>query len=58
MGRSGQRSRKEDTVKESKPLNEKIEEDRSTKNMDHGQLSKRKNPSMSDLEHLVGKKER
>jgi hypothetical protein len=31
-------------VRENESLNEKIEEDRSTKKMDHGQLSKRKNP--------------
>jgi hypothetical protein len=39
-------------------LNEKIEKDRSTRKMDHGQLSKRKKTSMVYLEHLMGKKER
>jgi hypothetical protein len=39
-------------------LNEKIKDDRSTRNMDRGQLSKRKNPPMDALEHLAGKKER
>jgi hypothetical protein len=39
-------------------LDEKIEDDRSTRKMDHGQLSKWKNPPMDALEHLVGKKER
>jgi hypothetical protein len=39
-------------------LDEKIEEDRSIKDMDHGQLNKRKNPSTSALEHLTRKKER
>jgi hypothetical protein len=36
-------------VRESKSLDEKIEEDRSTRKMDHGQLSKRKNPPMEML---------
>jgi hypothetical protein len=39
-------------------LDEKIEDDRSTRKMDHGQLSKRKNPPTDALEHLTGKKER
>jgi hypothetical protein len=39
-------------------LNEKIEDDRSTRKIDHGQLSKWKKTSMSALEHLMGKKER
>jgi hypothetical protein len=38
-------------------LKEKIKEDRSTKNMDHGQLNKRKNPPTDSLEHLTEKKE-
>jgi hypothetical protein len=45
-------------VRESKSLDEEIEEDISTRKMDHGQLSKRKNPPMDSLEHLAGKKER
>jgi hypothetical protein len=44
-------------VRESELLNKKTEEDRSTRNMDHGKLSKRKNPPMDYLEHLTGKKE-
>jgi hypothetical protein len=39
-------------------LDKKIKEDRSTKDMDRGQLSKQKNPSTSALGHLAGKKER
>jgi hypothetical protein len=45
-------------VWENESLDEKIEENRSTRNMDRGQLNKRKNPPMDALEHLVGKKER
>jgi hypothetical protein len=40
------------------PLNEKIEKDISTRNMDRGQLNKWKNPPTDALEHLTGKKER
>jgi hypothetical protein len=39
-------------------LEEKIKEDRSTKNMDHGKINKWKNPLMDALEHPMGKKER
>jgi hypothetical protein len=45
-------------VRESKPLNKEIEDDRSARKMDHGQLSKRKKMSTSDLENLTKKKER
>jgi hypothetical protein len=45
-------------VRESKSLDGEIEEDRSTRKMDRGQLSKWKNPPMDALEHLAGKKER
>jgi hypothetical protein len=45
-------------VQERRSLDEEIEEDRSTRKMDRGQLSKRKNPLVDDLEHLAGKKER
>jgi hypothetical protein len=45
-------------VRENESLNENIEEDRSARKMDHGQLSKKKNSSTSALEHLMGKKER
>jgi hypothetical protein len=38
-------------------LEDNIEEEISTKNMNHGQLKKNKNPSMSALEHLMEKKE-
>jgi hypothetical protein len=39
-------------------LNEKIEEERSKKNMDHGQLSKQKNTPTCALENLERKKDR
>jgi hypothetical protein len=35
-----------------------IEEDKSTRKMDHGQINKWKNPPMDALEHLTGNKER
>jgi hypothetical protein len=38
-------------------LEENIDEDRSTKKMNRGQLKKRKNPSTSALENLMEKKE-
>jgi hypothetical protein len=38
-------------------LEEKIEEDKGSKKMDHGQLSKKKKTSTSALEHLMEKKE-
>jgi hypothetical protein len=45
-------------VRENEPLNEKVEEDRSKRKMDCGQISKQKKPPMDALEHLAGKKER
>jgi hypothetical protein len=45
-------------VRENESLNDKIEEDRLARNMDRGQLSKRKNPPMDALEHYAGKKEK
>jgi hypothetical protein len=39
-------------------LDEEIEEYKSTRKMDCGQLSKWKNPLVDALEHLMGKKER
>jgi hypothetical protein len=39
-------------------LNEKIEEERSKKKMDRGQLNKWKKSPTDALEHLVGNKER
>jgi hypothetical protein len=39
-------------------LDEEIEDDRSTRKKDHGQLNKRKNPSLDALEHRVRRKER
>jgi hypothetical protein len=45
-------------VRKNKSLNEKIEEDKSTRKMDRGQLNKGKNPPMDSLENLTEKKER
>jgi hypothetical protein len=45
-------------VRERKSLDREIKEDRSTMNMDHGQLHKKKNPPMDALEHLAREKER
>jgi hypothetical protein len=39
-------------------LDEEIKDDRSARKMDHGQLSKWKNPLVDSLENLVGRKER
>ena len=39
-------------------MDEKIEDDRSTRKKDHGQLSKRKKPPLDALEHCVRRKER
>jgi hypothetical protein len=39
-------------------LNEEIEDDRSTRKKDRGQLSKWKNPPLDALEHRVRRKER
>jgi hypothetical protein len=50
--------RRRSEVRENESLNEKIEEDISTSNMDRGQLNKRKNLPMDALDHLVEKKER
>jgi hypothetical protein len=45
-------------ARESYLLKEKIEDDRSTRKMDHGKLSNQKKMSTSALDHLAGKKER
>jgi hypothetical protein len=39
-------------------LDEEIEDDRSTRKMDHGQCNKRKNPWLDALEHHARRKER
>jgi hypothetical protein len=44
-------------VKESKPLKDKIKEDKETKNIDCGQVRKKKKIPMGDLEHLAEKME-
>jgi hypothetical protein len=38
-------------------LDKEIKDDRSTRKIDHGKLSKRKNPSLDSLEHRVRRKE-
>jgi hypothetical protein len=45
-------------VRENESLDEKIEENRSARKMDRGQLSKWKNPLVDALEHFAGRKER
>jgi hypothetical protein len=45
-------------VRKRKPLDEEIRDDRSTRKKDHGQLSKKRNPSLDALEHCAMKKER
>jgi len=45
-------------VRETKSLDGERKEDKSTRNMDHGQLNKWKNPAIDTLEHLTEKKER
>jgi hypothetical protein len=45
-------------VRGNESLNEKIEDDRSTRKMDRGQLSKRTKTSKNSLEHLTRSKER
>jgi hypothetical protein len=52
------REKRRSEVRESKSLDEEIEEDRSARKMDHGQLSKKKNPPVDALENLMGRKER
>jgi hypothetical protein len=39
-------------------LDEEIEDDRSTRKMDRGQIKKWENPSLDPLEHCVRRKER
>jgi hypothetical protein len=39
-------------------LDEEIEEDRSPRKKDHGQLNKRKNPPLDALEHRARRKEK
>jgi hypothetical protein len=39
-------------------LDEEIEDDRSARKKDHGQLSKQKNPPLDALEHHLRRKER
>ena len=39
-------------------MDEEIKDERSSRNMDRGQLNKKENPSMDALEHHVRRKER
>jgi hypothetical protein len=59
LGRS-EKNRKEDGVKygKRKLLEEEIEDDRSTRNRDRGQLNKWKKPLLDSLEHRMRRKER
>jgi hypothetical protein len=50
--------KREEKMERSKPLDEEIEDDRSTRKKDHGQLSKWKNPLLDALEHRARRKER
>jgi hypothetical protein len=52
------REEKTERSKRKKSLDEEIKDDRSTRKMDHGQLSKQKNPPVDALENLAGRKER
>jgi hypothetical protein len=45
-------------VRKSKSLDEEIEDDRSARKMDQGQLSKQNNTSLDALEHRTRRKER
>jgi len=58
IGSKWPKEQKRSEVRESKSLDGEIEEDKSARNMDHGKLSKRKNPPMDTLAHLIKKKER
>jgi hypothetical protein len=49
---------KKEKRKEKIVVEEKIEEDKETKKMDHGQLSKQKKASTGALDHLVENRER
>ena len=51
-------SKRAEKMERSKPLDEEIEDDRSTRKKDRGQLSKRKNKPLDALEHCVRRKER
>jgi activator of 2-hydroxyglutaryl-CoA dehydratase len=51
------KKKRRNEVKESKLLKEKIKEDKATKKIDHGQVSKQKKILMGALEHLTEKKE-
>jgi hypothetical protein len=51
-------SKREENTERSKSLNEEIEDDRSERKKDCGQLSKWKNPPLYALEHRARRKER
>jgi hypothetical protein len=52
------KNKRRSEVKERELLNKKIKEDKSTNNMDRGQLNKQKKTPMDALEHPEGKNER
>jgi hypothetical protein len=58
IGSKWPKKKKRSEVQENKSLDEKIEENRSARKMDCGQLIKRKKPPMDALKHLARKKER
>jgi hypothetical protein len=51
------KKKRQSEVRERKSLDEDIEEDRSTRKVDHGQISRWKNTPVDSLEHLIGRKE-
>jgi hypothetical protein len=51
------KQKRRNEVRKSKSLKEKIKEDKASKNMDRGQLSKQKKTTTDSLEHLVEMKE-
>ena len=51
------KKKRRNEVRKSTSLKEKIKEDKASKNIDHGKLSKRKNTQKDSLEHLAEKKE-
>jgi hypothetical protein len=51
-------SKRAEKMERSKPLDEEIEDDRSARKKDRGQLNKWKNPPLDALEHHARRKER
>jgi hypothetical protein len=57
IGLKWPKEKKRSKVRESKPLDGEMEEDKSEMNMDRGKVNKRKNPPMDALEHPARNKE-